>query len=300
MRADTSLRAPKAPRGLIISTGEDVPAGTSLRARMAVVPVAPDAVDWDVLTACQADAAGGVYAAATAGFVRWLASRYAETQSAFPASVARLRALVGATHPRTADVIGQLAAGAEVFLTFAEEVGVVEKEKRSALSARLWEALLALGTGQAGVQEAADPVARYLSALAAALVMGEAHVATVKGEEPERPAAWGWRKPFGSWEAVGKLIGWVDRDHLYLEPEAAFAVAQTVAQKGGDPLRFSRQAVQQRLLDAGLLRSNHDGRTTARRELAGRRRRVLHLDADVLGEMVRAEALQAGSLGFVE
>jgi len=34
MRADGSLRPPKPPRGLVISTGEEIPNGHSLRARM--------------------------------------------------------------------------------------------------------------------------------------------------------------------------------------------------------------------------------------------------------------------------
>ena len=56
MRADSSLRAAKPPRGLILSTGEDVPRGESLRSRMVIVEVGPHDVSWDVLTDCQTDA----------------------------------------------------------------------------------------------------------------------------------------------------------------------------------------------------------------------------------------------------
>ena len=41
MRADGSLRPAKPPRGLILSTGEDVPRGQSLRARLLVLEVSP-------------------------------------------------------------------------------------------------------------------------------------------------------------------------------------------------------------------------------------------------------------------
>ncbi|HZA24274.1 MAG TPA: DUF927 domain-containing protein, partial [Dehalococcoidia bacterium] len=41
MRSDSSLRVPKPPRSLILSTGEDVPKGQSLRARLIVVDVPP-------------------------------------------------------------------------------------------------------------------------------------------------------------------------------------------------------------------------------------------------------------------
>src|SRR5262245_64062034 len=75
MRADTSLRPAKPPRGLLISTGEDVPRGQSLRARMLILDVAPGAVDWKKMTACQEDAAASIYGQAMAGFVQWLATR---------------------------------------------------------------------------------------------------------------------------------------------------------------------------------------------------------------------------------
>src|SRR5262249_55040714 len=41
MRADASLRPAKPPRGLVLSTGEDVPRGQSLRARLLVQDISP-------------------------------------------------------------------------------------------------------------------------------------------------------------------------------------------------------------------------------------------------------------------
>jgi hypothetical protein len=73
MRADTTLRPPRPPRGLTLLTGEDVPRGQSLRGRLLVLEVGPKALDWQRLTTCQRDAADGRYAAALAGFIRWLA-----------------------------------------------------------------------------------------------------------------------------------------------------------------------------------------------------------------------------------
>jgi hypothetical protein len=63
MRQDGTLRAAKPPRGLIVSSGEDLPRGQSLRARVLVVDVGPGDVDWRRLTHYQADAREGRYAA---------------------------------------------------------------------------------------------------------------------------------------------------------------------------------------------------------------------------------------------
>jgi hypothetical protein len=86
MRADTTLRPPRPVRGVIVSTGEDVPQGQSLRARVLMVHVEKGArgqqgdVDWRELTRCQEDATRGLYAMALAGFIPWLAPRYGEVR----------------------------------------------------------------------------------------------------------------------------------------------------------------------------------------------------------------------------
>src|SRR5712691_6728858 len=47
MRPDSTLKPVKPPRGLILSTGEDVPRGQSLRARLLILDVSPGMVQWD-------------------------------------------------------------------------------------------------------------------------------------------------------------------------------------------------------------------------------------------------------------
>jgi hypothetical protein len=107
-----------------------VPRGQSLRARLLVLELGPGEVDFARLTACQRDAAAGLYAAATAGYVRWLAARYpdtAGTPALLRAAVARLRAAAtaGTAHRRTPALVAELAAGWELWLTFAVEVGAI-------------------------------------------------------------------------------------------------------------------------------------------------------------------------------
>ena len=128
MRADASLRAPRPPRGLLISTGEDVPRGQSLQARMLVLEVGPDDVNWDALTVCQADGREGSYAQATAGFLRHIAPGYREIKERMPEMIASYReeAARSATHRRTPEVVANLALGLRQFIDFAMEVGVLD------------------------------------------------------------------------------------------------------------------------------------------------------------------------------
>jgi len=56
MGADSSLRPVKSPRGLILSSGEDIPRGQSTRARMLVIELGPEDLDFERLSQCQRDA----------------------------------------------------------------------------------------------------------------------------------------------------------------------------------------------------------------------------------------------------
>jgi hypothetical protein len=60
----------------IISTGEDTPRGQSLRARLLVRELGPGDLGWAALTLAQADAGAGLYAAALAGYLQWLAPNH--------------------------------------------------------------------------------------------------------------------------------------------------------------------------------------------------------------------------------
>ncbi|HZA24736.1 MAG TPA: hypothetical protein VFA32_19420, partial [Dehalococcoidia bacterium] len=83
LQADGTLRPTRPPRGMLLSTGEDVPRGQSLQARLMVVEVPQNgigAVGWQKLTDCQGKAAAGCYAQAMAGFIRWMAPQYREVR----------------------------------------------------------------------------------------------------------------------------------------------------------------------------------------------------------------------------
>jgi hypothetical protein len=57
---------PRPPRALLLATGEEVPKGRSLRARLLIIPVRAGEVDPILLSKCQDDAQQGGFAAATA------------------------------------------------------------------------------------------------------------------------------------------------------------------------------------------------------------------------------------------
>ncbi len=272
------------PRGLILSTGEDVPAGQSLRARSVIGEVGPDDVRWDRVTAAQADAAAGTLAQATSAFVVWLAPRLDEVRAELRATVAARRASPSAGHLRSSDAVSQLGGAWDIFLQFAEDSAAITAAEGLDLRRRVAAALAEVLTAQGAHQEAGEPTARFLQLLSAAIAGGEAHVADLEGGRPgDRPEAWGWRGvelPAGS-----RRVGWTDGADLYLEPDGALAAARMVGERSGGGLVVQPRTLQRRLRQRGLLASTdaQRQRLTVRRELEGRRRAVLHLAACSLG-----------------
>jgi hypothetical protein len=290
MRADATLRPPKPPRGLIVSTGEDVPRGESLRARVFVIEMSPGDVDWHALTGCQDDAAKGLYAEALAGFVKWLAAKYDDVHSGQAKETRELRqaAMQSGSHRRTPDIVANLAVGLKRFLAFAEEAGALSDEQADALWERGWQALGEAARAQGHHQAAAEPANRFIELLRAVVSSGRGHVAGPDGGYPEAPERWGWRERVGgsgyepAWVPQGHLVGWVDGENLYLEPEASLAAVQALARESGETLAIGKRTLHKRLHERRWLMSTEEKpreTLTVRRTLGGARRNVLHLHA---------------------
>jgi len=280
------LSAPKPPRALVLATGEQVPPGQSIRARLLVVEVAPDEVDQATLSECQDAGQQGHFSAAMGAYLIWIAGHYEELQERLKTRVREIRrqGRARAIHARLPAALAELRSGWEIFLEFAFEVGAIGRAEQQELEERSERALGELAVLQAKYQAASDPASRFVVLLRAALAGGRAHVADRQGRPPESPGIWGWRlKPAGrGWVPQGTRVGWVARSDLFLEPAASYHVAQQAA--GVERLAVSEQTLRHRLREHGLLASLDVGRQMllVRRTLEGCPRQVLHLKASQL------------------
>jgi hypothetical protein len=305
MRADGTLRPAKPPRGLIVSTGEDLPRGQSLRARILVLELSPGMMDWAGLTECQRDAAAGLYAKALAGFIKWLAPQYEAMSARSRERLPQLRQEASANgwHPRSPDVVANLALGLEWLLTFARQADVLTDDEASSLRARGWKAFLEAAAAQGTHQVATEPAQRFIELLRAAIVSGRAHIAGPDGDEPYEPMVWGWRAVTAStggdrrteWRPQGDRIGWMDGDDLYLEPEASYIAVQRMGRDAGEVLPVGSKTLHKRLHERGLLASTEEARRTltVRRMLEGSRRTVLHVRPESLVSLRTDQAAQS-------
>jgi Domain of unknown function (DUF927) len=294
MKANAELRSQKPPRGLILSTGEDTPAGQSLRARLLVLEASRGDLgpikDNPVLTSCQRDADAGKYEAAMAAFIQWLAPDYDRVRTRLPAEMAELRSRVGAAgqHARTPGIVADLALGLRYFLDFACDSFEVSDAERGELWERGWDALIEAAEAHTENVGAAEPAALFLRLLGAALASGSAHIADEAGNAPDEagnapdePQRWGWRRneSSGRYEPKGSRVGWLMDGQIYLEPDASFAAVQCGARDQGQHFPIAERTTRKRLKEQGYLAATDEARErlTVRRVLQGKERAVLHL-----------------------
>jgi hypothetical protein len=319
MNADLSQRPTYWARGLVLTSGEDVLKGQSIAARLCVVGVergtvrGKGSVQGDLLAACQTDAAAGRYAETTAGYVHWLAGRLDAFKETLPQRRRVLRDELhrDGQHLRTPDAIAGLLLAWEIFLDFATEAGAATVTEAAALLGRARAALVEVGDAQAAYSASRDPVTHFCDLLAGTLAGGRAYLTTLDGGQPDNPARFGWRqtqRTFGTAEGPevvdewhpapgGRQIGYLaDDDTLYLLPDLAFAIVQTLAGEKRDSLAVSEQTLWKRLKQAGLLASVDETRqrNTVRRTIGQTPAHVLHLHSRALYGRKTGQTVQTG------
>jgi hypothetical protein len=289
--SDMKQRAAYHPRGMVLATGEDIPRGQSLRARLAVVELGLTDVDNAVLSELQNSARSGALERAMAGFLRWLASDMDQWKASVPGLLRAFRDRAiqeGFTqsHPRAADIYASLLIGLDAFFQYAVDVGAADSaEQRTALE-RCETALKDMIAGQGDLQADQDEVVQFFGFLRSSLSAGYCHFSDSlhQGAPAEHPHFWGWRDIPGTGEgetykkSQGEHIGWVDAVRVYLDGNDAFAAVQGLAKATGENLAITQRTLWKRMYERGLLldvqKEAGKVRLTPKRTIAGVSRRV--------------------------
>jgi len=287
MDSNTRLREPKPPRGLVVATGEDLPRGHSVRARLLIVEVSKGEITSRKLAESQAQAKAGVYAEAMGSYIRWLAADWEGRLARFKDQVELLRReLVNlGGHARTLELIANLQAGVETFLDFAVECEAIDVEDREALASRCLSALRAIAVAQLKHAEAAEPAQRFMELLQSCLSSGRGHLAGCDNKPPaHHPEACGWRTTGENFLPLGDCLGWIDDDFIYLEPVTSYRVANASANSVGEPIPVQEKTLRRRLNEKKLLAQTDPkrGTLTVRKTINGLKRDVLVLHREVL------------------
>jgi hypothetical protein len=289
MRADSTLAGSLPPRGLIVATGEDLPRGQSLQARLVVVQIATGDIDVPRLTEAQTSGENGTYALVMAAFTQRLA-RLADAGGLSGRLDTRRKELraeaIRGNHTRMPDNIASLMVGVEEFLNYSLEAGAISKRERTQLLSGAWVALSKQANMQASQVAGTDPASRFVSLIAATVSAKSAHIEGIKGVTPVCATALGWDHRGSGHQtylsANGPTIGWIEGDDLYLEPETAMACAKRLAREQGNELPFSDRRIHKALHEAGLLKSTEPDRNTVRKQTHVGRKYLLHLSAETV------------------
>lgn len=260
LQSDMTERAAKEPRGLIISSGEDLPRGMSLQARLLIVPIEKGEIESDALTVMQQAAASGKFATSLATFLSFLARTHDKIKAQFDKDRISYRdklAKKSDGHARQATTTAHLAGSWRVWLKAAVEEKAMSKETAAELWTGIWKSLTDAGREQREHQGSLHPVDHFIELLRSSLVSGRANLQTIEGDQPPSIGKLcGWRdgKP------NGECIGWADEEILYLELDTAYGAANAQGLRNGEGLAVTKRTLVKRLEEREMIVVRDEGR----------------------------------------
>ncbi len=287
LQADLSERPTYDPRAMVVSTGEILPSGQSLLARIFTVEMQKGDGDSAKLTAAQAEK--HLYPGAMSAYIVWLAPHLDET-------LAKARELWGilrqaaqtGVHAKVPEVVAWLAVGFRLLLDFHVEVGTIQADEALDLEERAWRTFTHLGSVHGRRIEKEKPSLRFLNILRELFVQRRVYVKSAAGGTPENWEELGWRVP-GETDPGAEFLGWSEDGFLYLMPETAYRVVQEALRRQNNYLGVGKNALFRALAEEGLLEPAADGENTRQKKIGGQNQRVLFL---------RHEALSLTGNGF--
>ncbi len=252
MQADRKLEHGRYPRGHILSTGEEIPDGYSVGARLARIESFPTEATSEQWSEYQRKARQSVYAKAMSGFIQWLAPNIATIRSNADEEVDALAAKIDSRgqHRRTPRMTAQLGRAWKYLLAACVDAKAMSKSEADELWLYVWKILTTLGDDQARLDASQDPLLIFKETLVSLFLSGKAHLADDGGGKPKNSQSYGWNKDFPLGEKIGWLAG--EEGLILLEPRATFAAMQDALRYSGG-FAWSERTLWQRLKQRGLL-----------------------------------------------
>jgi hypothetical protein len=280
LRSDTTTRNRYIPRGVAISTGEELPSGQSHLARTFMVEVERGMINLPQLTLCQRESHR--YPHAMSGYIRWLAETWERWQTELPRAWELLRDKArGDGHLRIPEALACLYLGCSLGFAFAAQVGAMDGEEAERWRGTAWEELLQLAAEQGKRVEEEKPGKRFMETMRTLVAQGKAvfyHKSLLNGSRP--PLLPGQEH-----------VGWRDEEFAYLIPGAAYhLVARYCREEGGVFPVKERTLWRELAREKVILHSN--GRYQELLRVDGARHRVVQIPWHLLETDEQKEAVQ--------
>lgn len=301
-RRNPDMTAKAAPfnRSLTIMTGEDLPKGQSILARLLVIELSRNDVDIATLSRLQQAARDGALMRIMAAYLQWLAPCLDALKKELPKEVIELRDITIRqnkinSHSRAPEMFANLVAGANVFYGFLEDVGMIDSATKEIKQDAIEQALMTAFKSQSSYQAEQDEVERFADLLRSVLNGGNGHIADRFRQEPPTtcPHSWGWRKGGdGEQHPMGDCLGWFCHEggkncQVWLDQNSTYAAVQTLAKRQGEAFLMQPSTLWRRFYDRGLLlavdsQGNSKPKTTVKKLISGSYKRVMVMAADWL------------------
>ena len=209
MRSDLTGRPDRPPRGLPLCTGEMLPPGASILARLVQVEVDRDRLNLPAVTAMQEN--GGRLAHSMRGFIEWLAPQYEELQVSLPAAREEMRRelQIRSGHLRQPEAMANLYIGLDLFSQFAESAGALDATHAQQLRD---EGILTFESLAARVRKhltEIDPAERFVEVLTTLIHQGRVRLLDKTSDRYPRVED-------------AEVIGWSHGDRVLLLSGAAY------------------------------------------------------------------------------
>jgi hypothetical protein len=278
MNADLSLRQTFSPRGLVVSTAEQLPPVESIQSRLFQLEIAPGMIDIEggqqskLSMAQLVDAP--LYPHAMAAYVLWLSPQMSRLEKELPIEFLRLtekaRSDAG-SHLRLPANIATMFIGLKMGMTFAHEIGALDAEQLEAELELGWNLLVSMGERQHEVAAEEKPVEMYFNALEQLFASGAAYLR--HKDNPTDDATNGHPQfPIPGLQAIkATFLGWYDEKYWYLLPNDAFNAVYQYYRSSGALFPDSERGVRVKLLEQKKLlpQSKSGDRYTCRLRLSG-------------------------------
>jgi hypothetical protein len=290
LKADLSEHRVFRPRGLVVCTGEERPAGQSILARTFLVELEQSQVDKARLSESQAVA--GILPHAMSGYLHWLAPQMetlpAQLRSTF--QEIRAKATQNGTHLRVPVTVAHLALGLDCGLAYAQEIGACDQVEADELRMTCWESLNNRAKANASIVEVNRPTRLFIEVFQTLLDQKKVSLLA--------------KSMVGDAGQDMLFVGWEDDDNYYLIPNAIFQAVSKFCRDAGEPFPVGETRLKQDLRREHLSQTDPN-RTTHTEWIGGVSRRVLSLRksaiATVLGQSgPHSSPVLTGLAGFSE
>jgi len=237
MNADTSTRAGFMARGLVISTGEQLPTGPSVLARLLPVEILPRSINLEFLTQAQ-QADSKLYPYAMVGYLQWLSQNWEDVKNNYARWHSEMRnELRGEYHLRTPEMFAHVLMGIRLGLTYAAEIQALTHQEAENLLGQAKAEMIKLAQSQNNYVSDEFPAIKFVHAIKALLAKGEFFIEGVPLPQSDN----------------AKWLGWADDDFYYLQSEVTFNAVSDFFRKEGTILGLKQKALNAQLVEKGYI-----------------------------------------------